>query len=85
MRQDLQRKKLARPVVEQALEQAYEEQSEESLIERALEKRLRMKGAPSSREESKKLFDYLLRRGFSYDLVIRKVRAAGQPDVSDEE
>ena len=85
LRQDLQRKKLARPIVEQVLEQAYEEQSEESLIERAIEKRLRLKGAPSSREESKKLFDYLLRRGFSYDLVIRKVRAAGQPDISDEE
>lgn len=85
LRQDLQRKKLATQVVEQALDSAYTEQSEEVLIDRAIEKRLRLKGAPSSREEAKKLFDYLLRRGFSYDLVLRKVRAAGQPHVSDEE
>ncbi|MBI1765403.1 MAG: regulatory protein RecX [Acidobacteria bacterium] len=85
LRQDLQRKQLAKPVVEQALETAYTEHSEEALIDRAIEKRLRLKGAPTTREEAKKLFDYLLRRGFSYDLVIRKVRAAGQSDITDEE
>jgi regulatory protein len=85
LRQDLQRKKLARPIVEQALEQAYEEQSEETLIDRLIEKRLRLKGVPGSREEAKKLYDYLLRRGFSYDLVIRKVSAASQSNVTDEE
>jgi SOS response regulatory protein OraA/RecX len=37
-----------------------------------------LKGAPATREEAKKLFDYLIRRGFSYDLVIRKVREASK-------
>jgi regulatory protein len=84
LRQDLQRKQLSKQVVEQALETAYTEHSEEALIDRAIEKRLRLKGRPTSREEAKKLFDYLLRRGFSYDLVIRKVRAAGQSNIPDE-
>ena len=85
LRQDLQRKQLDKQTVEQALTNAFEEQSEESLIERAIEKRLRLKAAPSSREESKKLFDYLLRRGFSYDIVSRKVRALGNKSNFDEE
>jgi len=85
LRQDLQRKQLSNQVVEQALADAYTEHSEEELIDRAIEKRLRLKGVPTSREESKKLFDYLLRRGFSYDLVMRKVRAAGQTDIAEEE
>jgi regulatory protein len=84
LRQDLQRKQLSKQVVEQALETAYTEHNEEALIDRAIEKRLRLKGAPTTREEAKKLFDYLLRRGFSYDLVIRKVRAAGQSTITDE-
>lgn len=83
LRQDLQRKQLSKQDVEQALETAYTEHDEEALIDRAIEKRLRLKGAPTSREEGKKLFDYLLRRGFSYDLVIRKVRAAGQSNITD--
>lgn len=74
LRQDLQRKQLSKQVVEQALETVYTEHNEEALIDRAIEKRLRLKGAPTSREEAKKLFDYLLRRGFSYDLVFKKVR-----------
>jgi regulatory protein len=85
LRRDLQRKKLPAQVVEQSLNEAYEQQSEEELIERAIKKRLRLKGAPETREEAKKLFDYLMRRGFSYDLVVRKVREADQSAaVSDE-
>lgn len=78
LRRDLQRKKLPAQTVENALDEAYTEQSEETLIDRAIEKRVRLKGRPTTREESKKLFDYLVRRGFSYDLVIRKIRSIGQ-------
>jgi regulatory protein len=78
LRRDLLRKKLPSETVENALDEAYEQQSEEELIERAISKRVRLKGAPSTREEAKKLFDYLIRRGFNYDLVIRKVREAGR-------
>jgi regulatory protein len=78
LRQDLERRKLPSETVENALDQAFSEQSEEELIERAIAKRLRIKGPPTTREESKKLFDYLIRRGFKLDLVIRKVREIGK-------
>ncbi len=78
LRRDLQRKKLSAETVEHALEEAFNAQSEEKLIERAIDKRLRTKGAPKTREDSKKLFDYLIRRGFSYDLVLRMVRQVGK-------
>jgi regulatory protein len=78
LRRDLQRKKLSAETVENALEEAFNAQSEEKLIERAIDKRLRTKGRPRTREDSKKLFDYLIRRGFSYDLVLRKVRQVGK-------
>ena len=84
LRRDLQRKKLSSTVITQTLENVYAEKPEEEMIEIALAKRLRLKGKPTSREESKKLFDYLLRLGFKYDLVIRKVREAGKVEVDDE-
>ena len=78
IRRDLERRKLPAETVENALDHAFTEQSEEELIERAIAKRLRLKGPPTTREESKKLFDYLIRRGFNYDLVLRKVREVGK-------
>jgi len=85
LRRDLRRKKLPSETIETALDGAYEQQSEEALIERAISKRVKSKGAPATREEAKKLFDYLIRRGFSYDLVIRKVREAGKGvETADE-
>jgi regulatory protein len=78
LRRDLGRKKLPSETIENALDEAYGQQSEEELIDRAIGKRVRLKGAPTDRDESKRLFDYLIRRGFSYDLVIRKVREAGK-------
>ena len=78
LRRDLRRKKLPTETIENALDEAYGQQSEEELIDRAIGKRVRLKGAPTDRDESKRLFDYLIRRGFSYDLVIRKVREAGK-------
>jgi regulatory protein len=85
LRRDLQRKKLSSETVENALDEAYEQQSEEELITRAIDKRIRLKGAPTTREEAKKLFDYLIRRGFGYDLVIRKVREAGARVQSEDD
>lgn len=85
LRRDLQRKKLSSQTVETALDEAYEERGEEQLIEQALAKRLRLKGAPKTPEEAKKLFDYLMRRGFSYELVRSKVRDAGKIEIGDEE
>lgn len=85
LRRDLQRRKLPNEITEQTLAQIYEGDAEEELIDRAITKRLRLKGAPATPEAAKKLFDYLMRRGFSYDLVRRKVREAGKGVDSSEE
>ncbi len=78
LRRDLQRKKLPNEITEQTLDQLYDGNAEEELIDRAIAKRLRLKGAPTTPEAAKKLFDYLMRRGFSYDLVRRKIREAAK-------
>ncbi|HYO64395.1 MAG TPA: regulatory protein RecX [Pyrinomonadaceae bacterium] len=82
---DLQMKKVDKETAAEALDLVYGETPEEQLIERAIEKRTRLRGRPSTRQETKSLFDHLLRLGFSYDLVIRKVRAASQADLDEDE
>lgn len=72
---DLALKKVERETADEAIKLVFEETSEEELIERAIEKRVRLRGQPQSRAETKSFFDHLLRLGFSYDLVSNKVRA----------
>lgn len=83
LRRDLQRKKLSSSVINQAVENVYDTFDEESLIDQAIAKRIRLRGKPATREESKKLLDYLLRQGFGYEMSLRKVRAAGKVDDDD--
>jgi len=73
--QDLKFKKVDKQVADDTLDLVYTETSEDNLIDRAIEKRLRVRGRPSNRVEAKRLFDYLLRLGFEYELVSDKVRA----------
>lgn len=82
LKQKLAMKKLDQETVEEALEKVLSETPEEEIIKRAIEKRLRLKGKPETREDAKKFYDYLLRQGFSYDLVSAKMRdiAAGNYD-----
>ena len=67
-----------------AFEKALEETPEEEIIERAIEKRLRLKGKPETREDAKKFYDYLLRQGFSYDLVSSKMREIASRNYDEE-
>lgn len=85
LRRDLQRKKISSTVINQALEDVYTTHDEDALIDQAIAKRTRLRGNPATREEAKKLFDHLLRLGFSYDLVARKVRAINWSDDSEDE
>ena len=82
LKQKLAMKKLDKETVEEALEKVLEETPEEEIIERAIAKRLRLKGKPETREDAKKFYDYLLRQGFSYNLVSNKMReiASGNYD-----
>jgi regulatory protein len=82
---DLQTKKVSKETADAALELVYQETPEEELIARAIEKRVRLRGRPATRQETKSLYDHLLRLGFSYDLIIRKVREASDASVEDGE
>lgn len=84
LKQKLALKKLDKETVETALEKAFEETPEADLIEIAIAKRLRLKGKPETREDSKKFYDYLLRQGFSYDLVSSKMREIASRNFDEE-
>ena len=81
---DLQMKQVDRQTTEQALELVFNETPEAELVDRAIEKRIRLRGRPRTRQETKSLFDHLLRLGFSYDLIMDKVRAASAAQDEDE-
>jgi regulatory protein len=83
LRRELVQKRVAPHTIDRALDEAYEETSEETLIDRALAKRLRAHGRPADRQSAKRLFDHLMRLGFAYDLITRKLREL-QADASDE-
>ena len=82
---DLQTKKIDKELAAETLDKVFEETPEDRLIDEAIEKRVRLRGRPSTRAETKSLFDHLLRRGFSFDLVINKVRALGTAPLEGEE
>ncbi|HEX8472614.1 MAG TPA: regulatory protein RecX [Pyrinomonadaceae bacterium] len=82
---DLQMKKVPRETAAAALDLVYEEMPEEKLIDDAIAKRTRLRGRPTTRQETKSLFDHLLRRGFSYELVIRKVREASASNIDEDD
>ena len=82
---DLQLKKIDKETAEKTLERVFEETPEGELIDRAIAKRVRLRGRPANRQETKSLFDHLLRLGFSYDLVINKVRALPGAAADEDE
>ena len=84
LQQKLAMKKLDKETVAAAIETVFEETPEAEVIERAIAKRLRLKGKPETREDTKKFYDYLLRQGFSYDLVSSKMRELNSRDFDEE-
>jgi regulatory protein len=83
LRQTLTSKQLDNEIVQNALEEIYEKTPEADLVATAIEKRIRLKGFPQNRDETKKLFDYLIRQGFSHSLVGEKLREIAR-DSFDE-
>ena len=79
----MSRKKIDRETVEAAVKDAFEKMPEATLIDIAIEKRLRLKGPPETREDTKKFFDYLLRLGFQFDLIKDRMRMIGQADIDE--
>lgn len=87
LQQSLSQKKLSRETVEEAIGTAFEKLPEDDLIDRAIAKRLRLKGKPETREDTKKFYDHLLRQGFDFGLIRSKMDevAKGRYDDVTEE
>lgn len=73
LQQSMSQKKLDKEIVENAISEAFEKLPEDDLIELAIAKRLRIKGKPETREDTKKFYDHLLRQGFGFDLIREKM------------
>jgi regulatory protein len=83
LQQSMSQKKLDRDIRDEAIVAAFEKIPEVDLIDRAIEKRLRLKGRPETREDTKKFYDHLLRQGFDFDLIREKMSAVRKLE-SDE-
>lgn len=73
LKQTLSGKKLDKETIDEAIENVYEKMPEEEILERAIVKRLRIKGKPETPQDKKKFYDYLMRQGFSYDIIRKKM------------
>lgn len=80
LKQRLAQKQINTPTAERAIEQAFTETPEEEVLERAISRYLRLKGPPTTREATQKLYDHLIRRGFSYALVSQHLRKIASRD-----
>lgn len=81
---ELRAKRVSGRTIDEALDLVFDEVGEDSLIERAIRKRIRTHGRPTDRASAKRMFDHLVRLGFEYDLIIRKLRAL-KAEVEQEE
>lgn len=85
LQQSMSQKKLEKETVDSAIAQAFEALPEEELIMLAISKRLRLKGKPETREDTKKFYDYLLRQGFGYDLIREKMSEVASRSFGDSD
>ncbi|HSB08458.1 MAG TPA: RecX family transcriptional regulator [Blastocatellia bacterium] len=76
-------KKVSPKRINEALDLVYGEVGEEQLIDRAIGKRIRKYGRPADRASAKRMFDHLVRLGFEYDLILRKLNKLKAKTESD--
>jgi regulatory protein len=81
LQQTMAQKKLDKETVASAITEAFEQLPEEDLIDAVIQKRLRLKGKPETREDTKKFYDHLLRQGFDYDLIRTKLSSIARLDI----
>lgn len=85
LKQSLSQKKLDAEIVDEAIESAFEKMPEEELITAAIEKRVRLKGIPQTREDTKKFYDHLMRQGFAYGLIREKIESLPRSEAFENE
>jgi regulatory protein len=85
LQQSMSQKQLDRETLEKAIDSAFEKMPESDLIDAAIEKRIRLKGIPATREDTKKFYDHLMRQGFAFDLIREKMSAVSTQKLDDPE
>lgn len=83
LQQSMSQKKLDKETVATAIAEAFEKMPEDELIDQAIAKRLRLKGKPETREDTKKFYDHLLRQGFGFDLIREKMSGLAGRNFED--
>jgi regulatory protein len=78
---ELARREVPNDVIDEALDSVFEDTDEEALIDRAIEKRIRLRGRLKDAGDVKKMIAHLMRLGFGYDLIRRKLRAIRDEDL----
>lgn len=73
LRRDLMMKGISKNLIDEAIRETYRSESEEDLAQRLFEKRKNRYGDLEDIKTRKKLFDFLLRRGFAWEVVKRVV------------
>lgn len=84
LQQTMSQKKFDKETVEAAISEAFEKLPEEDLIDQTISKRLRLKGKPETREDTKKFYDHLLRQGFGFDLIREKMTAVASREIEQD-
>ena len=84
LQQTMSQKKLDKETVDAAITEAFEKLPEAELIDQAITKRLRLKGKPTTREDTKKFYDHLMRQGFGFDLIREKMTAVASREFEQD-
>jgi regulatory protein len=85
---ELQQRGVPRDTAAEAVGEIFSEKDERSLVNRAVQKKLRGKPRPSSPAEYARLYQYLMRQGFTPAVVtsvLRRMRGSGAVDPDDAE
>ena len=80
---ELQAMGIAREVIADAVAEVFGELDERALIQRAIDKKLRGGRKPSTRQERARLYQFLMRQGFTPAAVVAALKRIGAAAESD--
>ncbi len=80
---ELQAMGIAREVIADAVAEVFGDLDERALIQRAIDKKLRGGRKPSTRQERARLYQFLMRQGFTPAAVVAALKRIGAASESD--
>jgi len=79
LRRELLQKGIKKETIEQVIKEAYDQENETELAKNLLRRKARMYKNPEDVKTKKRMADFLLRRGFSYEVVRLAVKGIEEP------